>query len=152
VALIAALLGGFRAALLTLALVLVCVFHFERLWRTRYALILLAGCGLFLAGAFLFAQRLPFAVQRTLSVLPINVGSYVRQSAVGSTEWRLDMWREVLPTIPRYLIKGKGYALTADELFETGQAGLNGFGVAGAVSAVAGDYHSGPLSVIIPFG
>jgi hypothetical protein len=77
--------------------------------------------------------------------------------AEGSSEWRFDMWRDLWPKVPGYLLLGKGYALTEQdyELMGGGQF-ANGADAAMDKSnialAVAGDYHNGPLSTLIPFG
>jgi hypothetical protein len=105
-----------------------------------------------LAGAAVlpYAERLPLVVQRTLSFLPIKVDSIVRQSSDSSTEWRVEMWKQILPDVPKYLLKGKGFSLTPDDIYWANQSAMRGEGTSGAM--VAGDYHSGPLSTVIPFG
>jgi hypothetical protein len=75
----------------------------------------------------------------------------VAADAQASTEWRLEIWKIVLPEIPRYLLLGKGYAINAEELELSKSLSQNG-GSTAEVSLLAGDYHSGPLSVIIPMG
>jgi len=92
----------------------------------------------------LVAARLPYAVQRSLAFLPVPIDPVVRFDTQGSTEWRLGMWRDVLPQIPQYLLLGKGYGFSGTEQYHM----MNGLE---AVELV-GDYHNGPLSVIIPFG
>jgi O-antigen ligase len=97
-------------------------------------------------------EKLPLTVQRSLSFLPIEVNPIARLDAVNSSEWRLKMWREVIPTISQYLLLGKGYSINVRELeqamdFPT----LNGASD-GNPYTVASDFHSGPLSVIIPLG
>ena len=37
-----------------------------------------------------------------------------RLDAEGSTEWRLDMWKALLPEVPQYLLLGKGFAFSAE--------------------------------------
>jgi hypothetical protein len=64
--------------------------------------------------------------------------------AQSSTEWRLQLWRDVAPQIPQYLLVGKGYSFSGTEQFQVGR-GMESF-------ELTGDYHSGPLSVILPFG
>jgi hypothetical protein len=54
------------------------------------------------------------------------------------------MWRDVLPEIPRYLLVGKGYGFSGNEQYHM----MNSL----EATELVGDYHSGPLSVIIPFG
>jgi hypothetical protein len=141
---------GYRSALVLLMLSFVAAFYWEGLHRTRI-LPALAGILLLVATLMLTqAQKLPYAAQRTLSFLPVKIDSVVRESAESSTEWRVEMWKSLLPDVPRYLLKGKGYRLTADDIYWASQnAGLN---ANEGGSAVAGDYHNGPLSTVIPFG
>jgi O-antigen ligase len=68
----------------------------------------------------------------------------VRLEAEASSEWRVNMWREVIPQIPQYLLLGKGYCFSSTELAQIGQK-LEG-------TELVGDYHNGPLSVLLPFG
>jgi len=99
------------------------------------------------------ADKLPLMAQRALSFLPaVEVDPVVKESARGSTEWRVEMWKQVLPQIPKYFIKGKGYAIDPGDLFLAEQSAHRGFAIQAAQSLVAGDYHNGPLSVLIPFG
>jgi hypothetical protein len=91
---------------------------------------------------------MPYSIQRTLSFLPVKVDPEVRAGAQDSTNWRLRIWSDVLPEVPQHLLLGKGYALSAKDMVKMPQgsdAGIEG-------TEWAGDYHSGPLSVIIPFG
>ena len=63
------------------------------------------------------------------------------------------MWRILWSQVPKYLLVGKGYAIDPEELYLADLAASRGESSFGAESAmVAGDYHNGPLSVIIPFG
>ncbi len=151
-ALVAGLAGGFRSFVALFVLMFGALFYLEGLHRTRY-LPALAGVTL-LAAAILLPQanRLPLVAQRSLSFLPGKFDYVALQSAKVSTEWRVEMWKQVLPDVPRYLLCGKGYALDANDLYMAIQTG-NRFGseaLAGTIAA--GDYHSGPLSVVIPFG
>jgi hypothetical protein len=62
------------------------------------------------------------------------------------------MWKMALPDVPKYFWKGKGLGMDPNELFMAATSANGGFEAAWAGAAVAGDYHNGPLSVIIPFG
>jgi hypothetical protein len=55
----------------------------------------------------------------------------------------------VIPQIPQYLWLGKGYSISAADFAITQNEALNTseFG-----TELAGDYHNGPLSLIIPLG
>ena len=140
------LLGGFRSLVIIFVLTFAVLFYLERLHHTRMLPILIF-IGL-LGGALTitFANRMPFAVQRSLAFLPVNIDPAARMSAVVSSEWRLKMWRELIPQIPEYLILGKGYSFSGRELTAM-QDTRSGDG-----SQFVGNYHNGPLSVLIPFG
>jgi len=129
------------------------VFCFEGLHRTRL-LPIIAVFGLLAALLVLpNAEKLPIMAQRALSFLPaVEVDPAAKESARSSTEWRVEMWKQVLPQIPKYLIKGKGYDIDPGDLFLAQQSAHRGFAIQAAQSMVAGDYHNGPLSVLIPFG
>ncbi len=47
---------------------------------------------------------------------------------------------------------GKGYVINPTDLYLVQQANERGFGEAFDTALVAGDYHSGPLSLLITFG
>jgi hypothetical protein len=153
------LLGGFRNMLVSNLLILTLLFFLEGLHRTQWLPVMgLAGV---LAFALLipFGNKLPFTFQRTLSVLPgINWDSEAALSAEGSSEWRLAIWRDTWPKVPQYLLLGKGYALTADDYELMGQSGGLVNGAAANLDksdislAVSMDYHSGPLSTLMPLG
>jgi hypothetical protein len=75
-------------------------------------------------------------------------------NAEDSTEWRLNMWEALLPQIPNYLLLGKGYAFSS-ETYDENIAGNSAFRAIDASQdplALASDFHSGPLSVVIPLG
>jgi hypothetical protein len=151
-ALAGCLFCGFRANLILFGVTFTIMFLLEGLHKTRF----LAGIAVFFAIAALaiapYADKLPPVVQRTLSFLPIRVDPMVSQSATSSNEWRIDMWRTILPQIPKYLLKGKGYGIDPTELFMAGESVGRSSRDTFAVSAVAGDYHNGAFSVLIPFG
>jgi hypothetical protein len=146
------MLGGFRSAILVCGLVCAAQFYFERLFRTR--LFVAALLGLVLAGAALvpFAQKLPLSVQRTLSFLPLEIDPAARASAEGSLQWRMEMWKVLWTEVPRYFWIGKGYAISPTDLYFADEGTRRGVVSDYEGALVAGDYHSGPLSVLIPFG
>jgi hypothetical protein len=146
------LLGGFRSYVALFGLTFVVLFFMEGLHRTRYALILL-GC-LVLGGGIVLpqAEKLPLVAQRAISFLPGKFDTIAVDSAKTTIGWRLEMWREVLPEVPRYLFRGKGFNLDPTDLYlaAESQRRFQSEGAQGTI--VAGDYHNGPLSVLIPFG
>ena len=144
---------GFRSMLATIFLVFAFQFCFEGLVRTRLfpVTIGLAICGFI--PILLFANKMPPLVQRTISFLPVNVDSSIQADAMGTSEWRFQMWAVLWKEVPKYLVIGKGYGIDPTELdsvFTAQRMGILPNTFEG--SMLAGDYHSGPLSVIIPFG
>ncbi len=144
--------GGYRSAVLYQGVLIMVLFVVEGLWRTRYLWIVL-GTAVLVGGVLVtFVDRMPLSVQRAVSFLPINVDPVTKESATVSTEWRLEMWRNVLPDVPKYFFKGRGYALDPNELSVMVDLSRRGAANSAAAAAYAGDYHNGPLSVLIPFG
>jgi hypothetical protein len=65
------------------------------------------------------------------------------------------MWVAVLPQIPEHLLLGKGWAISATDFQMMGvdtAFGRQNIDPSQQGLALSGDYHNGPLSVIIPFG
>jgi hypothetical protein len=145
-------LSGFRSMLLMLAVVLVILFAVEGLFRSSIFPILLLCGALGFAALFAFSTQLPNSMQRTLSFLPIKVNPAVKVDAESSIEWRLYMWRVLVPQLPNYFWLGKGYAINPTDLYLAEQASLRKRTDSRETVMLVGDYHNGPLSVYIPFG
>ena len=145
-------LGGFRSALVLCAFLFALQFCFERLYRTRLILALLVGGAI--GGALLvpFAGSLPLSVQRSISFLPVEIDPLARADADHSVQWRIEMWKTLGTQIPRYFWIGKGYAINPTDMYLAEESKRRGYGGPYEVSMLSGDYHSGPLSVQIPFG
>jgi O-antigen ligase len=122
------------------------------LHRTRLLLVLLIAMVLGGAALIPLAPKLPLSVQRSLSMLPLKIDPVARIDAQASLEWRLEMWKILVPQIPQYFWIGKGYALSPSDLYLANEAGRRGLMKSYEVAAVSGNYHSGPLSILIPFG
>jgi O-antigen ligase len=146
------LIGGFRSVLLAQALLFLVMFTLEGFWRTRMAvaLVVLALLGVVLLA--LTAHHLPIAFQRSLSILPFDIDPAVRLDAQMSSEWRIKMWKVLWAEIPKYFWLGKGYVANATDYFLILDSTRRGLAESYEISMLAGDYHNGPLSVIIPFG
>src|SRR5208337_1992794 len=69
-------------------------------------------------------------------------------------QWRFDMWKALLPQVPKHLLLGKGYAFSSNQfqLLEGHDAAIQTTFEDEQFAAVVGGYHSGPLSVILVFG
>ena len=146
------LLGGFRSFLLLLGVVSLVQFYFEGLFRTRvFVWFSLAGI---LGGTllFAFADKLPGPVQRSISFLPVQIDPAIRRDATGTLDWRLEMWRETLPIVPRYFLLGKGYNFDGTDFFLTTLSAQRGIARSYEAAMISSDYHQGILTLIIPFG
>jgi hypothetical protein len=148
----AGLFGGFRTYVALFGLTFAALFCLERLHRTRYLPIFL-GAGL-LGSAIILPQadKLPLVAQRALSFLPGRFDSVAVESARTTVGWRLEMWKQLLPEVPKHLFRGKGFALDPTDLYLAAESGRRFQGEALIGTIVAGDYHNGPLSILIPFG
>ncbi|HVM47504.1 MAG TPA: O-antigen ligase family protein [Candidatus Acidoferrum sp.] len=146
------LYGGFRSYVGLLAITLAVLFFLEGLHRTRYLPMLLAG--LLLGGVVILphAYKLPIVAQRAITFLPGRFDPFAVANASASVDWRLEMWRLVLPDVPRYFFHGKGYAFDPGDLYLAGQSANRFQADALDPTIVAGEYHNGPLSLLIPFG
>jgi hypothetical protein len=144
--------SGYRSVLILFLMIFAVLFFLEGLHKTQLLLTVGGICVLSAAVLVVCSSKLPWSIQRTLSFLPVKVDYVVANDAEGSTTWRLQMWKEVLPEIPKHPIVGKGFSLDADELWWIGTTKhfRSQFDSTGAIAA--NDFHSGPLSVIIPFG
>jgi O-Antigen ligase len=147
------LYGGFRSMLLSCALLFLILFFMEGLHRTRLLPIL--AFIIIVAGVICIplASRLPDTFQRALSFLPLNINPAVRANAQASLDWRIEMWKALLPQVPSHLLLGKGYAISPEDYQMMGtDSALRSIDPGEQALALAGDYHNGPLSVILPFG
>lgn len=146
------LASGFRSNLILAFLIFGFQFFYEGLHRTKYMAVSAAAMAAFLVFVFAFSEKLPLAMQRGLSFLPIKIDTLARYDADASLQWRLEMWQVLLGDIPKYFWVGKGFTVDPKDLYFVQDAMKRGFasGYEGAI--VAGDYHSGPLSILLPFG
>ena len=145
------ILGGFRSFLILILMTGFFLFWFEGLFRTKFVVLPLAGL-LFILVTAPFAYKMPDSIQRSLAFLPVNISPQVRLEAESSTLWRVNMWKRVLPEIPRYFWLGKGCSANTAEFVSTVNFQSRQMGSGTEAQEMSGDYHNGPLSVLIPFG
>jgi hypothetical protein len=152
-------LGGYRAGIVSVAIVFMVQFFLEGLHRTKLLPIFAFLAVFGFTALFPLASKLPFTAQRTIAFIPgLNLSTDARDSAQASVDWRIQMWTSLSKQVPQYLLLGKGLAIhpedfnsmmgmdaamaSAEARFDPGQNSL----------ALSYDYHNGPLSVLIPFG
>lgn len=153
VCVLASLLGGYRGLLIVVILVFMFQFLVEGVHRTRLGPVLIFVSLLAVGATIGFVDRMPLAVQRALSFLPIeNIDPTARKDAMGTLDWRLSMWKVLLPEVPRYLFIGKGYSFNGTDYWLTQEAIRRGFYSAYEDVLISGNYHNGILTLLIPFG
>lgn len=143
--------GGFRSYLILILMTMVFMFWLQGLSRTKYVLLPILALFSILALAP-FAGKMPAPIQRTLSFLPVTIDPIVREEAENSSAWRLNMWKKLLPDVPRYFWLGKGCETDSREFVMTRDIQGRGKGGDSDTQIMAGDFHNGPLSIMIPFG
>ncbi|MEY4916625.1 MAG: hypothetical protein RL616_538 [Verrucomicrobiota bacterium] len=152
------MMGGYRITLVSYLMMMTMLFFVEGLHRTRYlmvAIMVLVTTATLLVPT---AKHLPTTFQRTLSFVPLlELDQEVRMDAEGSSKWREDMWRDIWPQVPQYLLLGKGYSMSRQDMMMTGDSVLANTWAAKMDGnynslAISGDYHNGPLSTLMPFG
>jgi hypothetical protein len=146
------LFSGFRAHLVLQMLLVFFLFLSQKLYRTRLLPLTIVACCLAFAFVAAVSDRLPLTVQRSLAILPLRLDPVAVQDAKVSMEWRLDMWNVVIQELPKYLLLGKGYALDPTDIFLTEEAVRRGQLSSYESAISAGDYHNGPLSILMTFG
>jgi len=144
------LLSGYRSFTVLFAILFAILFFLEGLHRTRLAPALLGVMLLSIAVVLPQADKLPMVVQRSLSFLPGKFDYEARRNAMASSEWRVDMWKLVLPEVPKALFRGRGWSVNAREFAST--VGITSREDRYASVIFSGNFHNGPLSVLIPFG
>jgi hypothetical protein len=153
-----ALQGGFRSGFAALMMT-----YFVGIWyRGGMLHVVLAGimgAGAIAALAVVNAvMPLPPNVQRTLTFLPGTWEERYVRDAKGSTEWRMEIWKEVLLT-DRWIsnkIFGDGLGFNASQLryqisleqAQIGRIGFSGWDLQREGVLASGDYHSGPISSV----
>lgn len=146
------LMGGFRSTLVLLIVILAFQFIFERLYQGRHLVGLVGVIVLTLALLIAVGDRLPLSIQRSLTFLPIEFSPIAREDARSTWEWRAEMWKVVIPEVPKYLLLGKGFSYSGTDFYLTSLAVSQGSLAAYEDTLISGNYHQGILTLIIPFG
>jgi O-antigen ligase len=152
IAIVVTMLGGYRARLFAVGLFIFIQFFLEGLWRTWIMPVVLTMTVVVAGFVLAFSTRMPEAVQRSISFLPVKVDPGVAVDAEATVQWRKDMWAELVPQIPDYLLIGKGYGFSESEYYITAQMADNYLLPSYEPYIMTGEFHNGPLSVLIPFG
>jgi hypothetical protein len=148
------LFGGFRGFTMFFIMMFALQFYLEGLHRTKLLPIFAVLGIVMLVLVVGLSSHLPGTIQRALAFLPIQIDQQVQREADESLQWRIDMWKAVLPEVPKHLMLGKGYALavTDFQLLAGSDAAIHKTFDENQIFALSGSYHNGPLSVVMIFG
>lgn len=154
-----AAMSGFRNQIVAVGL----TYIFGILYRGGIGQLMLAFMALIFATGTLAVVNsmvpLPANVQRSLSFLPGTWDADIKRDAENSTEWRMEIWEEVMLT-DRWIMNkwlGDGLGLSAKELaaqqnIAEGAFSISGLGHHQDAILASGDYHSGPIQTIRTIG
>jgi hypothetical protein len=156
----AALYGGFRSGVMAVIL----TFIVGTWYRGGIASVLVSsvlGCGAIAALAIMnLVFPLPPNVQRAMSFVPGTWEQRYIDDAQGSTDWRVEIWIEVLTTDRwiknKFFGDGLGFSKANLEYVKSLKnmqgTGISGFDMHRETILANGDYHSGPVSTIRVIG
>ena len=152
----AALMSGFRNSLIAVGF----TFFIGIAYRSGSFGVILSTFGGFTAIVLLalinVIHPLPPNIQRSLTFLPGTWEERYKEDAKGSTEWRVEIWKEALSSDRwiRNKIIGDGLGFSAENLQKsfviTKGSGI--FDSHREQILINGDYHSGPVSTIRVIG
>jgi hypothetical protein len=159
VSIAAATLSGFRNSVAAVAMTYVLGLSYRGGGIQVIASIFLSIVALALLALVNISNPLPPNMQRALSFLPGTWEERHIGDAKGSSEWRFEIWREVLLT-DRWISNkwvGDGLGFTARELQyqmsdPSSGVGVSGFDAHRESILASGDYHSGPVSTVRVIG
>lgn len=149
----ATMVGGYRSYIVLTAMLFTVLFFLEGLYRTKVLPMMLLITSLMVAAIVPNVRLLPLAIQRSLSILPLDIDPVARHDAQGTLDWRFEMWKTVLPEVPKYLLLGKGFSYSGTDYYLTQEAYRRGMlRLSYEDTLVSGNYHQGLLTLVIPFG
>ena len=150
ISVILGMISGFRSSLLITVGVLMLYVLLQGRGRRVTGLIAVGGaCLLLLLAITPFARHLPMSMQRTLSIIPfIDVSLEARADALGSSLWRVEIWRQAWLQVPDYLLIGKGLAINPEDL--SAMMGMRTDSV--TMALMSHTYHNGPLALLLDLG
>ncbi|MDB4295576.1 hypothetical protein N9908_04950 [Akkermansiaceae bacterium] len=157
------LISGFRSKLLVVLLTYAFGVYYWNGFKGVFIASLIGICGVIAVAIINMVHPLPPNVQRSLSFLPGTWEQRYLDDTEASSDWRFEMWEEVLFTDNwiknKTLGDGLGFTKEEHELQESlaqssykGGPGIQGWDSQRASILVNGDYHSGPVSMVRVMG
>jgi hypothetical protein len=153
-----ALFGGFRSGFAALVMTYIVGTWYRGGFASVIIGSLMGGGAIALLALVNTLAPLPPNMQRALTILPGTWDQRYVDDAKGSTEWRVEIWKEVLFT-DRWIankVFGDGLGFSKQQLAyqmtlqegQMGRIGASGWDLQREGVIASGDYHSGPVSTI----
>jgi len=154
----AAAYSGYRSQL-----IMICLYFFAGIfYRSGFvgavASLLLGACGITMLAFVNLIAPLPPNIQRSLTFLPGTWDERYRRDADGSTDWRVEMWKDALFTEKwiknKWLGDGLGFTKSElDTMNKINSRTVGGIARSGLTDGqetmmINGGYHSGPVQTI----
>lgn len=97
------------------------------------------------------AEFLPLTFQRVLSIIPFaNVSMEAREAASTTINWRLEVWAAALHQAPQYLLIGKGFAFSAQDVMTISARTLYMNDITYVLATR--NYHNGMIHTLLDLG
>ncbi len=144
------LISGFRSEFITVGAIFVLSSYFRKGWSETLFVITGMAIGFSALTLINSIHPLPLAVQRAVSFLPGHWNPRAVKDAEDSTEWRVQMWKEI-PKSTRYVRDqwmGDGFGFTRTELLAMQRQTMRTGEITQEDSMIIGAFHNGPLSAI----
>jgi hypothetical protein len=157
----AAAFSGYRSQLIQVCLYFLAGIFYRGGVRGVFMSLFLGAAGISLLALVNSVAPLPANVQRALTFLPGTWDERFQRDAEGSTDWRVEMWKEALFTEKWIKNKwlGDGLGFTKKELdamikFDDDRGGVAVSGLTNVQESmmISGGYHSGPVQTIRTVG
>lgn len=99
----------------------------------------------------LFASHLPMTFQRILSLIPFaNISWEAKLAASSTISWRLEVWEAALRQVPDYLLIGKGFAFSAQDIMTISARTMYMNDIDYVLASR--NYHNGMLHTLLDLG
>ncbi len=156
----AAAVSGYRSQLATVCATYIVGTYYRGGLRSLLVAGFLGAMAIVLLALTNLIAPLPPNVQRALTFLPGTWEERYKRDSEQSSEWRMEMWKEVL-TSERYIKNkwlGDGLGFSSEQLQQMAAlqdstaTGIGGWDAHRESAMIAGDYHSGPVQTIRTIG
>lgn len=143
--------GGYRTQMISMVVLIIVMMIWNKCLDFFRILTAVIFFSLLYSVALIFGKEMPQQIQRMVSFLPgVEVDGVVKADATSTLDWRFALWERGVQSIPKYLLVGKGYAFSGQEIMQIYDRGLMEDSTEWAV--VISAYHQGLLSLCVGLG